>query len=70
MFPGLSRFNVADWAMVAAVQALFYGVLGILFKKEEELETTVQRDRKDLGTLIVDNQDYEQRILNGTVHIV
>jgi hypothetical protein len=67
MFPGLSRFNVAEWAMVAFIQATFWQVLGKLFKTDDKTGTTVRRDRKDLGTLIIDNQDFERRILEGEI---
>lgn len=67
MFPVLSRFNVADWAVMAATQSLFFLAMSSLFDTAPLTTTTVRRDRKDLGTLIVDNRDYESMILGGTI---
>ena len=67
LFPTLSRFNEADWAVVAAAQALFYKALSLLAPDENPPDTGNNRTVKDVGTLIVDNQDFEQRILSGNV---
>jgi len=67
LFPSLSRFNVVEWVTVQATQALFWEAMSLLFQEDRGTTDIVHNDRKDLGTLIVDNQDYELMILNGTI---
>jgi len=66
LFPTLSRSSLSDWALVIFSQEVFFQLLTKL-GKPERVDTTVREDRKDLGTLIVDNQDFEQRILQGDI---
>jgi len=68
LFPVMSRFNVTDWAVALAVSVMMNKLLSLLTGEDDSEEVLVRRERKDLGTLIVDNQDFELRILNGTVH--
>jgi len=69
LFPVFVRVNIVDMTVTTACQALVVKLLEILVGMGDDQDSvTVRRERKDLGTLIIDNQDFEQRILNGTVH--
>lgn len=65
-FPIFVEFSIVDFTVTAAAQALLFQSIGLLFKKEGD-KTTIRKNTKDLGTLIVDNQDFEQRILEERV---
>lgn len=67
-FPVMVKFNVVDWIVISAVQTLLLQSLGVLFSDKGD-KTKVHRETKDLGTLIIDNQDFEQRILNEEVPV-
>ena len=67
-FPVLVWANAADLAVTVASQAVIVKLLQLLVGEDDPDSVTVHKERKDLGTLIIDNQDFEQRILNGTVH--
>tara|TARA_R110002110_G_scaffold26833_8_gene98124 strand:- start:1697 stop:2359 length:663 start_codon:yes stop_codon:yes gene_type:complete len=68
LFPVFVMANAVDTTVMIAAQAVVVKLLQLLMGDDDPGSVTVRQERKDLGTLIIDNQDFEQRILNGTVH--
>ena len=68
LFPVFVMANAVDTTVMIAAQAVVVKLLQLLMGDDDPELGTVRQERKDLGTLIIDNQDFEQRILNGTVH--
>jgi len=62
LFPTFSVMNVAEFMMLVAAGQLLKSI-----DKKYRDRTTVSSSRKNLGDIIVDNQDFELAILNGTI---
>ncbi|MHA2064474.1 MAG: hypothetical protein ACXABY_08850 [Candidatus Thorarchaeota archaeon] len=65
LLPSFSILVKADIAIMKAMQAMLVLLTKKLFEDDETRSRT--REVKDIGTLIVDNQDFELAVLNDTV---